>query len=80
MKKVLAAIRRNGVEVATLFDQNHIDNHKNSMAGQTVLIELAQGDRVQVDYANYLMPILSSTHSRYIYTPSLGCTTNLGII
>jgi len=48
MKKVLAAIRRNGVEVATLFDQNHIDNHKNSMAGQTVLIELAQGDRVQV--------------------------------
>ena len=71
MKKVLAAIRRNGVEVATLFDQvcraenclpsmisctinlllqNHIDNHKNSMAGQTVLIELAQGDRVQVDY------------------------------
>ena len=28
--------------------QNHIDNHKNSMAGQTVLMELAQGDRVQV--------------------------------
>ena len=47
MKKVLAAIRRNGVEVATLFDQNHIDNHKNSMAGQTVLMELAQGDSTQ---------------------------------
>jgi len=48
MKKVLAAIRRNGVEVATVFDQNHIDNHKNSMASQTVIMELAQGDRVQV--------------------------------
>merc|ERR1711872_235682 len=40
MKKALMALRRNGVEVATLFDQNHIDNHKNSMAGQTVLLEL----------------------------------------
>ena len=70
MKKVLAAIRRNGVEVATVFDQvfsntyykylnrlgryrailsqNHNDNHKNSMASQTVLMELGQGDRVQV--------------------------------
>lgn len=48
MKKALAALRRNGVEVATLFDQNHIDNHKNSMVGQTVLMELEQGDRVQV--------------------------------
>jgi hypothetical protein len=48
MKKALIAMRRNGVEVATVFDQNHIDNHKNSMAGQTVLMELAVGDRVQV--------------------------------
>ena len=47
MKKVLAAIRRNGVEVATVFDQNHQDNHKNSMAGQTTLLELAEGDRIQ---------------------------------
>ena len=49
MKKALAAIRRNGVEVATLFDQNHIDNHKNSMVGQNVLMELEQGDRIQVN-------------------------------
>ena len=48
MKKALAAIRRNGVEVATLFDQNHVDNHKNSMVGQNVLMELQQGDRIQV--------------------------------
>ena len=48
MKKALAAIRRNGVEVATLFDQNHADNHKNSMVGQNVLMELQQGDRIQV--------------------------------
>ena len=31
-----------------IFAQNHIDNHKNSMASQTVIMELAQGDRVQV--------------------------------
>merc|ERR1719205_582016 len=48
MKKALAAIRRNGVEVATLFDQNHVDNHKNSMVGQNVLMELQQGDRIQI--------------------------------
>ena len=39
---------RNGVELATLFDQNHVDNHKNSMVGQSVLTELEQGDRIQV--------------------------------
>jgi len=48
MKKALVALRRNGVEVATVFDQNHLDNHKNSMAGQSVLMELEAGDRVQV--------------------------------
>jgi len=48
MKKVLLSLRRNGVEVATVYDQNHIDNHKNSMAGQSVLIELAAGDRIQL--------------------------------
>jgi hypothetical protein len=36
------------VELATLFDQNHVDNHKNSMVGQSVLAELEQGDRIQV--------------------------------
>ena len=36
------------MEMATLFDQNHVDNHKNSMVGQSVLAELEQGDRIQV--------------------------------
>jgi len=48
MKKVLVAIRRNGEEVGTVYDQNHIDNHRNSMAGQSLLVELEHGDRVQV--------------------------------
>jgi hypothetical protein len=29
-------------------NQNHVDNHKNSMAGTTLIIELNQGDKVQV--------------------------------
>ena len=48
MKKVLMSIRKNGEEIGTLYDQNHIDNHRNSMASQTVVTELSQGDRVQV--------------------------------
>ena len=35
-KKALLSIRLNGEEVASVFDQNHKDNHKNSMAGQTI--------------------------------------------
>ena len=46
--KILLLYRKNGTEVATLFDQNHTDNHKNSMASQSVLLELEEGDRVQV--------------------------------
>ena len=48
MKKVLMSIRKNGEEIGTLYDQNHIDNHRNSMASQTVVTELSQGDRVQL--------------------------------
>ena len=36
------------MQVGTLYDQNHNDNHRNSMSGQSLLIELEQGDRVQV--------------------------------
>jgi hypothetical protein len=64
MKKALAALRRNGVEVATLFDQNHTDNHKNSMAGQSILLELQQGDRVQVRGTNITLSIV---HYRSLY-------------
>ena len=37
-KKALLSIRKNGEEIASVFDQNHKDNHKNSMAGQNVLV------------------------------------------
>ena len=79
MKKVLAAIRRNGVEVATLFDQNHIDNHKNSMAGQTVLMELAQGDRVQVRQTHSRLDT-QDCHFRFTCTHSLVSMISLAII
>merc|ERR1719361_2828408 len=37
-KKALLSIRLNGEEVASVFDQNHKDNHKNSMAGTTIVL------------------------------------------
>ena len=52
MKKVLLSIRKNGEEIASVFDQNHIDNHRNSMAGQTILTELQTGDKIQVGLSN----------------------------
>merc|ERR1711971_1144686 len=33
---------------ASVFDQNHKDNHKNSMAGTTILLGLKKGDEVCV--------------------------------
>ena len=48
LKKALISLRRNGDEIASIFDQNHVDNHKNSMAGTTLIINLNQGDKVQV--------------------------------
>lgn len=47
-KKALLSIRLNGEEVASVFDQNHKDNHKNSMAGTNILINLKRGDEVCV--------------------------------
>merc|ERR1712241_393867 len=47
-KKALLSIRLNGEEVASVFDQNHKDNHKNSMAGTNILINLKAGDEVVV--------------------------------
>merc|ERR1712002_395769 len=37
-KKALLSIRKNGEEIASIFDQNHKDNHKNSMAGQNIIM------------------------------------------
>merc|ERR1712088_1022448 len=47
-KKALLSIRLNGEEVASVFDQNHKDNHKNSMAGTNILLSLKAGDEVVV--------------------------------
>jgi len=47
-KKALLSIRLNGEEVASVFDQNHKDNHKNSMAGTNILINVKAGDEVVV--------------------------------
>jgi len=47
-KKALLSIRLNGEEVASVFDQNHKDNHKNSMAGTNILLNLKRGDEVCV--------------------------------
>merc|ERR1711937_279461 len=47
-KKALLSIRRNGEEIASIFDQNHKDNHKNSMAGQNIIINVNRGDEIVV--------------------------------
>merc|ERR1711973_1045374 len=47
-KKALLSIRKNGEEIASIFDQNHKDNHKNSMAGQTIIINVNRGDEIVV--------------------------------
>merc|ERR1712083_844825 len=43
-KKALLSIRKNGEEIASIFDQNHKDNHKNSMAGQNIILDVKKGD------------------------------------
>merc|ERR1739844_684885 len=47
-KKALLSIRKNGEEIASIFDQNHKDYHKNSMAGQTIIMDCVKGDEVVV--------------------------------
>merc|ERR1711970_1089211 len=47
-KKALLSIRKNGEEVASIFDQNHKDNHKNSMAGQNIITDVKRGDEIVV--------------------------------
>jgi len=45
-KKALLSIKVNDKEIASVFDQNHKDNHKNSMAGTNVVHEVKRGDQV----------------------------------
>merc|ERR1712098_664111 len=47
-KKALLSIRKNGEEIASIFDQNHKDNHKNSMAGQSIILDVKKGDEIAV--------------------------------
>ena len=47
-KKILISIRRNGQELASLYDQNHLDNNNNTMSGQVIVADLQKGDKVQV--------------------------------
>merc|ERR1712222_225441 len=47
-KKALLSIRKNGEEVASIFDQNHKDNHKNSVAGQSIVIDCIRGDEIVI--------------------------------
>merc|ERR1712241_1196055 len=47
-KKALLSIRKNGEEIASIFDQNHKDNHKNSMAGQNIIMDVNRGDEIVV--------------------------------
>merc|ERR1712126_350832 len=47
-KKALLSIRKNGEEIASIFDQNHKDNHKNSMAGQNIIMDVKKGDGIVV--------------------------------
>ena len=45
-KKALLSIRVNDKEIASVFDQNHKDNHKNSMAGNNVVHDVKRGEQV----------------------------------
>jgi len=47
-KKALLSIRKNGEEIASIFDQNHKDNHKNSMAGQNIILDVKKGDEIVI--------------------------------
>merc|ERR1711970_888737 len=47
-KKALLSIRKNGEEIASIFDQNHKDNHKNSMADQNIILDVKRGDEIVV--------------------------------
>ncbi|XP_040568363.1 uncharacterized protein [Lepeophtheirus salmonis] len=46
--KALLSLRHNGNQVASFYDQNHESNHKNSMVGQSIIVDLEIGDKIQV--------------------------------
>ena len=80
MKKVLAAIRRNGVEVATVFDQVFIAMHKKCKFNYKILLV-----RITLITTRTAWPARQSSWSwprgivsRSIYTPSVVSTTSPG--
>ena len=66
------------VQAGTIYDQNHNDNHRNSMASQSLLLDLEEGDRVQVSHIDLLIrpPVdLFLLCIRCMCTPSQDCMT-----
>ena len=47
-RKVLVSIRRNGEELASLYDQNHVDNNANTMSSQVFITGLTKEDTISV--------------------------------
>ena len=47
-RKVLISIRRNGEELASLYDQNHVDNNANTMSSQVFITGLSKEDTISV--------------------------------
>ena len=47
-RKILISIRRNGEELASLYDQNHGDNNANTMSSQVFMTRLTKSDTVTV--------------------------------
>jgi len=47
-KKALLSIKVGDKEIASVFDQNHKDNHKNSMAGTNVVYDVKRGEQVSL--------------------------------
>jgi len=63
-KKCLMAVRRNGVNVASIHDQDGDENKGKTMIGQNILVECSQGDKVQV-YAYTSTGLTDHKNSRY---------------
>merc|ERR1712086_840475 len=48
LEGLLGANNERKAEIASIFDQNHKDNHKNSMAGQNIIMDVKRGDEIVV--------------------------------
>ena len=71
----MLSIRRNGEEIASVFDQNHKDNHKNSMAGQNLLLDCQRGDEVGEVSFNILVQV-----AIYVYNCTIARRKNFVLL